>query len=485
MNFILYIPDELRAESVGCYGHPLARTPNMDRLAKEGTRFAQCHVQHTVCSPSRCSFVTGWYPHVRGHRTLWHLLRPDEPNLFKYLKEAGYSVYWGGKNDVLAPQSFTDSVTDFHLGDRSRHARPGPQAPVVPPWSFDDPRYYSFLYEPFTESVEQLGDFRNVDAAIELLRSRPREPFVICLPLSLPHPPYCAPPSWQTLFDPAHVPPLRPANLPNKPDFHALIRQYRRLDHLDDCVMRQINAIYLGMIGVTDLLLGRLLDALDETGLGDETAVFCFSDHGDWAGDYGLVEKWPSALDDTLTHVPFIVRVPRMRSGHVVEEPIELFDLMATVLELAEVPARHTHFARSLVPQLQGEMGDPDRAAFAEGGYDLDEPHCFEGRPGVGPLSSDDRGIYYPKGLLQQEHPESVGRAVMVRTAAHKLVYRQFGQCELYDLETDPHEVDNLYGTQAVMLIQRALEHRLLDWYLRTSDVVPWDANPRGLPLPT
>ena len=303
MNFIFYIPDELRAESIGCYGHALARTPNMDRLSNEGTRFAQSHVQHTVCSPSRCSFMTGWYPHVRGHRTLWHLLRPDEPNLLKYLKAAGYSVYWGGKNDLLAPQSFTDSVTDFHLGDRSRRAPPA-QGPVIPPWSFDDPRYYSFLYEPVTESVEQLADFRNVDAAIELLRSRPREPFVIYLPLLLPHPPYCAPPPWQTLFDPADVPPLRPANLPNKPDFHTLIRQYRRLDHLDDHVMRQINAIHLGMIGVTDMLLGRLLDALDETGLVDETAVFCFSDHGDWAGDYGLVEKWPSALDDTLTHVP-------------------------------------------------------------------------------------------------------------------------------------------------------------------------------------
>ena len=77
MNFIFFIPDELRAESVGCYGHPLAPTPNMDTLAAQGTRFDQCHVQHTVCTPSRCSFMTGWYPHVRGHRTLWHLLRPD------------------------------------------------------------------------------------------------------------------------------------------------------------------------------------------------------------------------------------------------------------------------------------------------------------------------------------------------------------------------------------------------------------------------
>jgi choline-sulfatase len=122
MNFILFNPDEMRAESAGCYGHPVAPTPNLNRLASEGTRFDQCHVQHPVCTPSRCSFMTGWYPHVRGHRTLWHMLRPDEPNLLKYLKQAGYEVLWGGKNDLLAPESFADSVDDFRLGDRSQRA---------------------------------------------------------------------------------------------------------------------------------------------------------------------------------------------------------------------------------------------------------------------------------------------------------------------------------------------------------------------------
>ena len=96
MNFIFFIPDELRAESVGCFtphALPTSLTPNITRLASEGTRFDQCHVQHTVCTPSRCSFATGWYPHARGHRTLWHMLTPEEPNLLKYLKRAGYEVH--------------------------------------------------------------------------------------------------------------------------------------------------------------------------------------------------------------------------------------------------------------------------------------------------------------------------------------------------------------------------------------------------------
>jgi choline-sulfatase len=481
VNFILFNPDEMRAESVGCYGHLLAPTPHIDRLAAEGTRFDQCHIQHPVCTPSRCSFMTGWYPHVRGHRTLWHTLRPDEPNLLRYLKQAGYEVLWGGKNDLLAPDSFDSSVTDYQLGRRSRRAVRG-QSGGRNPFAPDDPRYYSFLYEPVAQTVEELGDFAHVDGAIEYLRGRPRQPFALYLPLVFPHCPYWAPGAWHDRVDPDALPPLRPADRPGKPDFHRLIRETRRLNELEPAVLRKINAVYLGMIGVIDHLLGLLLDTLEETGLAEDTAVLFFSDHGDWAGDYGLVEKWPSALDDTITRVPFIIRAPGGRQGHLVREPVELFDLMPTVLELAEIPARHTHFARSLTPQLSGAPGDPERAVFAEGGYAALEPHCFEGRGDGDQAFRSPAHIYYPKGRLQQDHPESVCRAAMVRTQAHKLIHRPGGTSELYDLAADPQELSNLYDQREFSPIRQDLERRLLDWYVQTADVTPFEEDPRGLP---
>lgn len=101
MNFIFFQPDEMRAESLGCYGHPVSKTPNFDAFAARATRFDQAHVSYTVCTQSRASFMTAWPTHVRGHRSLWSLLHPDEPNLLKYLKEAGYTVKWWGKNGVL------------------------------------------------------------------------------------------------------------------------------------------------------------------------------------------------------------------------------------------------------------------------------------------------------------------------------------------------------------------------------------------------
>lgn len=474
MNFIFFMPDEMRAESVGCYGHPLAPTPNLDVLAAQGTRFDQCYVQHSVCTPSRCSLMTGWYPHVRGHRTLWHMLRPDEPNLLRYLKQAGYQVYWYGKNDLLAVDSFADSVT---LAERRGQGMFGPN-----PYDFDDPRYYSFLYEAYSGPLEAHGDYANVQAGIDFLRSQPEEPFILYLPLTFPHCPYSAPPHWHDYIDPADLPPLRPAGLPNKPDFYHLIRETRRLTEVDEAHLRKIQAVYLGMIGFIDELLGQLLDALDGTELAERTTLFFFSDHGDYAGDYGLVEKWPSAVEDIISRVPLVVRTPGGTAGHVVEEPIELFDLMATTLDLAGIEAQHTHFARSLISQLQGTAGDPERAVFIEGGYARHEPHNFEGRPDRDQFAREVRNIYYPKGKLQQDHPDSVGRVVAIRTASHKLVYRPTGVCELYDLEADPQELHNHYNEPPYAAVQRALETRLLAWFTQTGDVTPFDMDPRGLP---
>lgn len=472
MNFIFFMPDELRAESVGCYGHPLAPTPNMDALAQEGVRFDQCHVQHSVCTPSRCSMMTGWYPHVRGHRTLWHMLRPDEPNLLRYLKQAGYTVHWYGKNDLLSPQSFADSVD---VAERRGSAMFGPN-----PYSLDDPRYHSFLYAAYEGPLADHGDYANVQAGIDFLKSEPQEPFVLYLPLTFPHCPYSAPAHWHDAVDPDHLPALRPADLAGKPDFHRLIRETRRLDQVDADHLRKIQAVYLGMIGFIDELLGRLLDTLAETGLADETALFCFSDHGDYAGDYGLVEKWPSAAEDVISRVPLIARVPGGACGHVVAGPVELFDLMATTLELADVPVQHTHFARSLTSQLHGQSGDPSRAAFIEGGYARHEPHCFEGRSAGRQAGRDSSHIYYPKGKLQQDHPDSVGRTVAIRTLTHKLVYRPTSTCEFYDLQVDPLELDNVYGNREQADVQRVLEERLLAWLVQTSDVTPFDPDPRG-----
>jgi choline-sulfatase len=301
-NFIFFMPDTLRAESLACYGHPVAKTPNFDHLASEGIRFDQCHVQNTVCAPSRCSMMTGWPVHVRGHRSLYYGLHPDEPNLLHYLKEDGYNVYWFGKNDLLSPDSFPLSVTewDSKTGDRSAYKNP---------WKLDDPHYYSFLFDKQSDR-RKTSDYENLQAAIQILQRPSDKPFCIYLPLICPHPPFAAPEDFHDMYNPANLPELRPSGLLRKPNFHEAIRKTRRLDRLSDKDFREIQGVYLGMVSYSDWLLGELMEAVDKAGRTKDTALFVFSDHGEWGGDYGLVEKWPSAMEDPLTHVPVIARVP-------------------------------------------------------------------------------------------------------------------------------------------------------------------------------
>jgi arylsulfatase A-like enzyme len=464
-NIILFVPDELRADSLACFGNLVTKTPNFDRLASEGVKFPNCHVQFPVCGASRCSLLTGWPASVRGHRSLYYFLRPQEPNLFRYLKHSGYDVFWFGKNDVLAAESFYDSVTEW--SERGKvDAQPGAVIPASIPATGVTPGIYSFLYPPGGDR-RKTHDYALLQSAVEFLeRSQKERPFCLFLAMLEPHPPYAAPDDFYNLYSPSQLPPLLPPGLPGRPEFHQGIREVYGLDKLTDATFRKIRAVYYGQVSYTDWLLGELLEALEKTGHAKDTALICLSDHGDYAGDYGLVEKWPSGLEDALTRVPVIARVPGGAKGIDSQEIIELYDVMQTCLDLAEVQAQHTHFARTLLPQISGKPGDPDRAAFSEGGYNVYEPQCFEPSGSVA-------GPYAGKVNLQNERPEMISRSAMVRTREAKLIVRPNGQCELYSYQNDPQEKRNLYRDPSVAGLQEKLRQRLLNWYINTTGVAP------------
>lgn len=473
-NLILFMPDEMRADALSCYGNPLSHTPNFDKLAREGTRFANCFVQYPVCGASRCSLLTGWPTSVRGHRSLFYFLRPNEPNLFRYLRQSGYDVFLYGKNDALAAESFYDSVTMWNY--------PTPKVAGNKDRGRKETRFSGRVVGPDTFIASEGGDRRatpdyaHLQAAIEILERRePERPFCIFLPLSFPHPPYGAPQGFHDMYSPSDIHGLRPRDLPRKPSYVSGIRREYSLDKTQEETFRKIRALYYGMVSYSDWLMGEMLEALERTNHDRDTAIFLLSDHGDYAGDYGLVEKWPSGLEDPLTHVPLIARVPGGVEGHSVENMVELFDVMATCLELAQTQARHTHFARSLMPQLQGGLGDPARAAFCEGGYNTYEPQCFEDNQPAG-------GLYYPKVSLQTNDPESISRAAMIRTHEYKLISRPQGQSELYIYKDDPQELHNRFGDRSVADIQCELQQHLLHWYVNTTGIAPFDKDQRDSP---
>jgi arylsulfatase A-like enzyme len=454
-NFVFFMPDELRADTVHHIDGRGVRTPHTDAFAEQGATFTQCFAQNPVCGPSRVSFMTGWYPHTRGHRTLRYLLRPEEPNLLKYLKSAGYHVEWHGRNDLLAVESFPDSVS-FRSTDRG--LPPWPRNPFPP-----DHRHHKSFYfgSRGNDPIEDL-DATQVHNAIRFLKSQPRQPFFLYLPLIYPHPPYTVEEPYFSMYDRKAVTAPLPAKLDDKPHFMREIHRSYGLDRLSEADFREIVATYWGMTTRIDDLFGELMDALDSSPLRDNTVVIFASDHGDYVGDYGLTEKWASGLQDCLLRIPLIVRLPGVAGGR-------------RVTALAGIEAQHTHFGRSLLPLVRGETDEHRDAVFAEGGHLPSESHASEAVfPKEGPFA-----IYHEKTRIQYEDPTSVAKATMVRTERWKYVARLAGREELYDLEGDPGELVNLIDDQARRDVVIELRGRLLDWFLRTGDVVPFDLDPR------
>ncbi len=461
-NFVILIPDQLRADTVGCFGNQVVRTPNIDALAASGTLFSETYVQHPVCSPSRASFLTGWYPHVRGHRTLDHLLRADEPNLLRILKEAGYHVSWAGRRgDTFAPGVTELSAHEYgFVEDPTRNLMGGGYPSDV--WA-------RLLYRGKLEA----GSTDHDEAAVRTVEARladpPPQPWVMFVALIAPHCPFQVEEPWFSMYDRSAVPaPLPPGG--REPGFKAAIRERYGLDRVTPDMWQEVVATYYGMVSRMDHHVGRIMAAVDGSGRAEETVTVFFSDHGEYLGDFGLIEKWPSAMDRCITADPLIIAGAGLPAGQRCGSMTELIDVLPTVLELAGAPAPHDHFGRSLLPVLQ----DPSRAhrcyAFSEGGFSEWEEPKME-RPAF---------PYDLKGAIQHDQPRLVGRAVAVRDARWTYVWRLYEPAELYDRSADPAETTDLAGSPEVAEVERDMERALLAWHVETSDVLPEAHDPRS-----
>jgi arylsulfatase A-like enzyme len=483
-HVVVFNPDQWRGEALGHMGNPCVPTPNLDRLAeRDGVSFRWAFTQNPVCTPSRCAFMTGWYPHVHGHRTMFHMLRPHEPVLLQILKEAGYFVWWGGKNDLTPAQRGYQEYCDVYYSPE-RKPRPMWQSDRQAEWrgprGGDD--YWSFYVgriETATGDFYYDSDWANVLGAVEQIRNAPADrPLCIYLPLVYPHPPYGVEEPWYSMIDRAKVPPRIPApgDWTGKPSILKGIHEGQGLQGLSEERWTDLRATYYGMCARLDHQFGLVMDALREAGIYDDTAVFFFSDHGDFTGDYGLVEKTQNTFEDVLCRVPFLIKPPAgagVEPG-VREALVELIDLPATVFDLTGIEPGYTQFGRSLMPLVRGEVEQHRDAVFCEGGRLRGERHCMELES-----NSDPDGLYWPRLKLQQAEGPEHTKAAMCRARRWKYVRRLYEGDELYDLEADPEELHNQAADPACAEPLAALKERMLTWYQQTCDVVPHDPDRR------
>ncbi|MEW6356164.1 MAG: sulfatase-like hydrolase/transferase [Planctomycetota bacterium] len=476
-NVVLFVTDQWRAKDTGYWGNAVIQSPFTDEIAREGAGFRKCFVQNPVSTTSRVAMASGWYCHVNGHRTMHHMLRPHEPNMLRYFKKAGYHVWWGGKNDMLAMETWNDSC----------HTRTTGKLKCKPtkaePWKFGDRLYHTFLWGRVEETYgPSAADDAVAEEAAAFIRRPISEPFFMLVNQTFPHPPYAVAEPYFSMYDRSKVPFPIKQTVPfeGKPIILKKVHERMRMNEVTDDELREIVAVYYGMCTKTDRNLGWVLDALKESGKWDNTVVVVTSDHGDFAGDYQSTEKMQNTFEDCLTNVPFCIRAPGCKPlPKPTDALIEMIDLLPTLCEVCGIELMHTQFGRSLMPVIRGEKDEHREYVFSEGGALNTEVHTHE-------TDRPKENIYWSRPALQVTDPDTHGKAVMIRSRKWKYVRRLYDTDELYDMENDPDETKNLINDPSKKDVINELVAAMCTWFIETGDAVPirWDLRGAHEPHP-
>lgn len=370
-NVLFIAVDDLNT-SLGCYGHPLVKSPNIDRLAARGVRFERAYCQFPLCSPSRVSLLTGLRPErtrIFELKTDFRTILPDVVTLPQAFKRGGYFVarvgklfHYGvpgqiGTNGLDDPKSW-DQVVNPRGRDKDDERKVTNYMPDRGLGSA-----MSFLVADGDDTEQTDG--RSATAAIELLEKHRGEPFFLGVGFYRPHTPYVAPKKYFDLY------PLDEIQLPfNPPDDHDDIpqpaAQIRPLNYgLSDEQCRQCTQAYFASISFMDAQVGRLLDALDRLKFAERTIVVLWGDHGYLLGEHGQWMK--QSLFEESARVPLIIAAPGSKgNGQVSPRIVETVDIYPTLADLAGVAPPGDLAGVSLRPLLNDPQRAWDRPAYTQ-----------------------------------------------------------------------------------------------------------------------
>jgi arylsulfatase A-like enzyme len=428
-NVLYIMSDDHAAHAISGYGSKVNRTPNIDRIGREGMRFANCFVTNSICTPSRAAILTGKYSHINGV-PVFNTFDGSQPTLAKYLQAAGYHTGMIGK---------------WHLGSK--------------PTGFDrwtilpgQGVYFDPVFITPEGRKKHPGYATDVitDLALTFLEERPKDkPFFLMCHHKAPHRP------WQP--DTKHAKQWEAVQVPEPETFNddyatrsdaareATMRIDRDLtpDDLKEKAPDGLSAPdlkkwqyqrymrdYLACIASVDDSVGRLLDYLDKSGLADNTIVVYTSDQGFFLGDHDWYDK--RFMYEESLRMPFLVRWPgKVRAGSVQDGMVLNVDFAPTLLDAAGLKVPEDMQGRSFLPLLKGEMPKDWRTSMYY------------------------RYYHYPMHHRVQPH-------YGVRTERYKLIYfNKLGQWELFDLRKDPHELKNVYADPAYADTVKALKEEM------------------------
>lgn len=451
-RIVMIMTDSQRWDMVGCYGNPSMHTPCLDHLASEGLRFDRAYTTQPVCGPARSALFTGLYPHSNGMTANSVALGDNVKTVGQRLRDHGFHTAYIGKWHL-------DGGDYFGLGRC-------PDGWDAEYW-YDMRCYLSEmnaqerLYS--RQAKEAVADafcygHKVTDRAVRFIERASKEDRDSFLVVSYdePHDPSLCPEPYYSMFRDYRFPksPNVLEKLQGKPDYQKAWAG-KRLE-LDPETTQITAPEFFGCNAYIDSQIGRVIEAVDRY-MPDALVIYT-SDHGDFLLSHSLYAKGPAAYDE-ITRIPLIVRWPGHIRPGVHTHPVSHIQITPTLLEAAGLPKAHWSEGESLFPAFSRPDIKTTDAVFMEfGRYEVDH----DGFGGFQPMRAVFDGRY-------------------------KLSVNLLSTDELYDLETDPAELNNLIDSKAHASIRDALHDRLLDWMNRTRDPLrgyywerrPWRADAR------
>ena len=376
-NVLFLICDDLNCD-LGCYGHKQVKTPNLDRLAARGVRFPNAHCQYPLCGPSRASFMTGLYPDQTLIRRNAIYIREHIPNvntMSQMYRDQGYFATRIGKMyHYNVPKHIGTSGHDdpyswnLTINPRGRDKTDEDKIFSLTPGSFG--ATLSWLAADGTD--EEQTDGIAATEAIKMLSQHKsdKQNFFLAVGLYRPHTPFVAPKKYFDLYplDGIVVPEVPEGYLDTipSPARKSLTRRKNQVNLKNELARKAIQSYYAS-ISFADAQLGRILDALDDTGLSDNTIVLFTSDHGYHMGEHGYYQK--TTLFQNATNVPLIMAGPGVTRGGVAKTMAEMVDFYPTLAELSGIDPPAFLSGKSLVPALRDPNVIVRDSAFTQ--YDV------------------------------------------------------------------------------------------------------------------
>ena len=373
-NILFIAADDLNDWIGAMGGHPQVKTPHLDRLAARGTLFTNAHTQSPLCNPSRTSLMTGLRPSTTGIYGLAPWFRDvealrDLTPLPKYLERYGYTTYSAGKIYHGGYGRKAEDGEFHHLGPPAG-VGPRPEKKLV-----DTPQNHPLMdWGAFPHRDEDKGDWKVASWAVEQLAARPKEPFFLSAGFFLPHVPCYVTRKWYDMYpeEAVSLPPVLRNDRADTPRFSWYLHwrlPEPRLKFLEEANQwRNLVRSYLASVSFMDSQVGRVLDALERSGLASNTIVVFWSDHGWHLGEKLISGK--NTLWERSTRVPLIFAGPGVQAGARCGRPAELLDVYPTLVELAGLPPKDGLEGLSLVPQLKDSQAPRERPAITIHNHD-------------------------------------------------------------------------------------------------------------------